>query len=72
MSQIDLAAIQFDRSGTTRIGKYVINHSFILPGLIGVSTSCLIGYLLADLNGFIWNNGNPVKLVRILVTLEFL
>ena len=44
----DLAAIQFDRSGTTRIGKYVINHSFIIPGLIGVSTSCLIGYLLAS------------------------
>ena len=41
----DLAAIQFDRSGTTRIGKYVINHSFICPGLIGVSTSCIVGYL---------------------------
>jgi anaerobic C4-dicarboxylate transporter DcuB len=49
----DLAAIQFDRSGTTHIGKYVINHSFILPGLIGVSTSCLIGYLLASANGLI-------------------
>jgi anaerobic C4-dicarboxylate transporter DcuB len=49
----DLAAIQFDRSGTTHIGKYVINHSFILPGLIGVSTSCLIGFLLADVNGLI-------------------
>jgi anaerobic C4-dicarboxylate transporter DcuB len=49
----DLAAIQFDRSGTTHIGKYVINHSFILPGLIGVSTSCLIGFLLADLVGLI-------------------
>jgi len=43
----DLAAIQFDRSGTTHIGKYVINHSFILPGLIGVSTSCVVGYLVA-------------------------
>jgi anaerobic C4-dicarboxylate transporter DcuB len=43
----DLAAIQFDRSGTTHIGKYVINHSFILPGLIGVSTSCVVGYLIA-------------------------
>lgn len=32
----DLAAIQFDRSGTTHIGRFVINHSFILPGLIGV------------------------------------
>jgi anaerobic C4-dicarboxylate transporter DcuB len=49
----DLAAIQFDRSGTTRIGKYVINHSFILPGLIGVSTSCLVGYLLAGAYGLI-------------------
>jgi anaerobic C4-dicarboxylate transporter DcuB len=49
----DLAAIQFDRSGTTRIGKYVINHSFILPGLIGVATSCLAGYLLASSRGII-------------------
>ena len=49
----DLAAIQFDRSGTTHIGKYVINHSFILPGLIGVSTSCLVGYLLAAASGLV-------------------
>jgi anaerobic C4-dicarboxylate transporter DcuB len=49
----DLAAIQFDRSGTTHIGKYVINHSFILPGLIGVSTSCLVGYVLAGTYGLI-------------------
>ena len=49
----DLATIQFDRSGTTRIGKYVINHSFILPGLIGVFTSCVAGYLLASARGLI-------------------
>jgi anaerobic C4-dicarboxylate transporter DcuB len=49
----DLAAIQFDRSGTTRIGKYVINHSFILPGLIGVSSSCLTGYILTAARGLI-------------------
>ena len=49
----DLAAIQFDRSGTTHIGKYVINHSFILPGLIGVSTSCMVGYVLAFGKGLI-------------------
>jgi anaerobic C4-dicarboxylate transporter DcuB len=49
----DLAAIQFDRSGTTHIGKYVINHSFIAPGLIGVGTSCLIGYLLATATGLV-------------------
>ena len=51
--QRDLAAIQFDRSGTTRIGKFVINHSFILPGLIGVFTACLFGYLFAGLYGYI-------------------
>jgi anaerobic C4-dicarboxylate transporter DcuB len=31
----------------------VINHSFILPGLIGVSTSCLVGFLLGKLTGLI-------------------
>jgi anaerobic C4-dicarboxylate transporter DcuB len=49
----DLAAIQFDRSGTTRIGKFVINHSFILPGLIGVITSCIAGYFLAAARGLV-------------------
>ncbi|MCT4702210.1 anaerobic C4-dicarboxylate transporter [Enterobacteriaceae bacterium H20N1] len=42
----DLACIGFDRSGTTRIGKFIINHSFILPGLIGVSCACVASYLL--------------------------
>lgn len=49
----DLAAIQFDRSGTTHIGKFVINHSFIAPGLIGVSMSCAIGYVLAKAAGLL-------------------
>ncbi len=49
----DLATIQFDRTGTTRIGKFVINHSFILPGLIGVFGSCVSGYILAMLFGYI-------------------
>lgn len=42
----DLACIGFDRSGTTKIGKYIINHSFIIPGLIGVATGCFAGYIL--------------------------
>lgn len=42
----DLACIGFDRSGTTRIGKFILNHSFILPGLIGVSCACVASYLL--------------------------
>lgn len=49
----DLAAIQFDRSGTTKIGRFVINHSFILPGLIGVITSCIVGYILAKARGMV-------------------
>ncbi len=49
----DLATIQFDRSGTTHIGKFVINHSFILPGLIGVISSCVAGYFLALAAGYL-------------------
>jgi len=49
----DLAAIQFDRSGTTHIGKFVINHSFIFPGLIGVITSCIFGWIFAAMHGYI-------------------
>ena len=42
----DLACIGFDRSGTTRIGKFVLNHSFMMPGLIGVFTACIAGYII--------------------------
>ncbi len=43
----DLAAISFDRSGTTHIGKYVLNHSFIVPGFIGVITATTVGYFIS-------------------------
>ena len=43
----DLAAISFDRSGTTRIGKYILNHSFLIPGFIGVITATTVGYFLS-------------------------
>lgn len=49
----DLAALTFDRSGTTHIGKFVINHSFIAPGLIGVGTATVVGYMLGILYGYI-------------------
>lgn len=49
----DLAALTFDRSGTTHIGKFVINHSFILPGLIGVITAVIVGMLLGMAYGYI-------------------
>ena len=44
----DLAAINFDRTGTTRIGKYLLNHSFMIPGLIGVSVSTIVAYTIAS------------------------
>jgi anaerobic C4-dicarboxylate transporter DcuA len=42
-----LAAISFDQTGTTRIGKYVLNHSFMLPGMVATTSSVAIGFLLA-------------------------
>ncbi len=43
----DLACIGFDRSGTTRIGKFVLNHSFMLPGLVGVTCACIMSFIVA-------------------------
>ena len=38
-----VAAINFDRTGTTHIGKYVLNHSFMLPGMVVTSLSVIFG-----------------------------
>jgi anaerobic C4-dicarboxylate transporter DcuA len=42
-----IAAINFDLSGTTRIGKYVLNHSFMIPGLVATSVAVVVGLFLA-------------------------
>lgn len=44
-----LAAINFDRTGTTKIGNYVVDHSFIIPGLVAVTTAVLTGFALSRL-----------------------
>lgn len=44
----DIATVNFDRSGTTVIGKYLLNHSFMMPGLICVIVSTIIGYLMTN------------------------
>lgn len=41
-----VAAINFDRTGTTHIGKYILNHSFMMPGLIATGVSVGLGLLL--------------------------
>jgi anaerobic C4-dicarboxylate transporter DcuA len=42
-----LAAISFDQTGSTRIGKYILNHSFMIPGMVATVSSVGIGFLIA-------------------------
>ena len=44
----DIATVNFDRSGTTKIGKYLLNHSFMMPGLISVIVSTIVAYLITN------------------------
>ena len=44
----DIATVNFDRSGTTVIGKYLLNHSFMMPGLVCVTTSTIIAYIISS------------------------
>jgi anaerobic C4-dicarboxylate transporter DcuA len=44
-----IAAINFDRTGTTHIGKWILNHSFMMPGLITTIVSLGVGLLLIQL-----------------------
>lgn len=43
-----VAAINFDRTGTTHIGKYVLNHSFMVPGLISTAVAVGLGIVLVE------------------------
>ena len=45
----DIATVNFDRSGTMVIGKYLLNHSFMMPGLICVTVSTIVAYLITTL-----------------------
>lgn len=44
-----VAAVSFDQTGTTRIGKYVLNHSFMLPGLVSTISAITIGLAISRL-----------------------
>ena len=44
-----VAAINFDRTGTTHIGKYVLNHSFMMPGMVATIVAVCTGLLLIQL-----------------------
>ncbi|WP_417877270.1 anaerobic C4-dicarboxylate transporter [Vibrio sp.] len=45
----DIATVNFDTSGTTKIGKWYFNHSFMAVGLIGVIGACCLGYVLGQM-----------------------
>ena len=44
-----LAAVSFDSTGTTRIGKWLLNHSFMRPGLVTMVSSILIALALSEM-----------------------
>ena len=44
-----VAAINFDRTGTTKIGKYVLNHSFMMPGLVSTVVAIALGLLFIQI-----------------------
>lgn len=44
-----LGAVQMDDTGSTRIGKFVFNHSFILPGIIAIVIAVALGFIIAPL-----------------------
>jgi anaerobic C4-dicarboxylate transporter-like protein len=46
-----LAAVSFDQTGTTKIGKYLLNHSFMLPGMVTVVSAIVIALALKPLVG---------------------
>ncbi|MDY0969603.1 anaerobic C4-dicarboxylate transporter [Siccibacter turicensis] len=43
-----VAAVQMDDTGTTRIGRFVFNHPFFIPGTMGVVLSVCFGFLLGS------------------------
>lgn len=45
----DIATVNFDMTGTTKIGKWYFNHSFMAPGLVGVISACCVGYVLGQI-----------------------
>lgn len=42
----EVAALGFDRTGTTHVGKYVVNHSFQIPGFVTTIVAIAVGYLI--------------------------
>lgn len=44
-----LAAVEMDDTGSTRIGKYVFNHAFLIPGVLAIALSVTFGFILSSI-----------------------
>ncbi|ATA25587.1 C4-dicarboxylate ABC transporter [Brenneria goodwinii] len=44
-----LAAVEMDDTGSTRIGKYVFNHSFLIPGVLTITLSVIFGFIFSNI-----------------------
>ena len=44
-----LGAVQMDDTGTTKIGKYIFNHSLILPCCLSIFFSVVLGFVVAPI-----------------------
>lgn len=44
-----LAAVEMDDTGTTRIGKYVFNHPFLVPGVVFIVYAVALGFVFGAL-----------------------
>lgn len=44
-----VAAINFDRTGDNKIGKYVLNHSFMMPGLVSTVVAIVLDLLFIQI-----------------------
>jgi anaerobic C4-dicarboxylate transporter len=40
--------MDFDRTGTTKIGKFVVNHRFMIPGIVSIATAVGVGFLISS------------------------
>lgn len=44
-----IGCVAFDRTGTTKIGRYGFNHSYLLPGLVSLFISTVFAVVLAKI-----------------------
>ncbi|UMX49825.1 hypothetical protein MJ390_02840 [Klebsiella pneumoniae] len=44
-----LAAVEMDDTGSTRIGKYVFNHAFLIPGVIAITLCVILGFIFGGI-----------------------